>query len=67
MKLFKCPLRLLFLYLVSWQPSPFLAFRVVESRAGLGQDKSFTPVCLGPIHLKALSLLLCIRDKKESV
>lgn len=62
---FKCPLRLLFLSLVSWQPSPFLIFRVVEGRAGLGQDKSFTFICLGPTHLKALSLLLRIRDKER--
>lgn len=62
---FKCPLRLLFLSLVSWQPSPFLAFRAVEGRAGLGRDKSFTLICLGPTRLKALSLLLSIRDKER--
>lgn len=43
-----------------------LTFRVMEGRGGLGRDRSFPPVCLGPMHLKALSPLLHIRDKKES-
>lgn len=51
----------------TWLPgSPvlLLTFRVVEGRAGLGHDRSFPHVDLGPMHLKALSLFVTCQGRE---
>lgn len=60
-------LRFLCLYWVSWQPSPFAYIQSGGGRAGLGRDRSLSLVCLASMHLKALSLLLGVREEEVGI
>lgn len=54
-------------YWIRWQLGPFTYMQSDGRRAGLGRDRPFHLVCLTPVHLKALSLSLGVREEEEGI